>query len=100
VKSKFEIQGLEELLAKFPEDEREEARKEIEQAFENFDPENPTDKEVIHLRESTGTCPTCKGPLTCITKGFAVPTVDGDEVPCDLVECLACDETYTIPATN
>lgn len=98
---KITLEGIDAALEQFPEEERAEVRQEIEKMFENFDPEHPPGRAVPHLSQHTRECPTCKGLLTDIMgKSAALPNEDGAFTVVQLMECRACDASYSMPAAN
>jgi len=95
-KRKLEIKNLEEALLNLPEEERDEARKEILNMFENMDPENPPGEKVEHLPKTTSTCPSCGGGLVL----KSTVTLPEETKPVQILDCPKCDKAFTRDVSN
>jgi len=94
------IRNLEEMLLKFPEDQREDMRKQITEMFEGMDTSKPIGTPVESLPEGQKNCPHCNGPLVDVhgKESRGVPLPNGSVV--NIVDCKKCDVSFTVPAIN
>lgn len=98
-KKDYTIEGVEEVLARLPEDQREGARKAITDMLADFDPDAPPGQPVIQIPLGQSTCPLCSGPIHADAKGIHVPTGDTVDVV-DFFECPKCDRAFVAPAAS
>jgi hypothetical protein len=99
---KPKIENMDLVLAKMPESDRPDLKKQLEKLFENFDPNNPPGRRVVHLPKDTESCPTCGGPLMDLDKKYRKPhsiTMPDGRV-LDMFECEACDIPYSMDAKS
>ena len=91
---KLTIEGLDEVLESLPEEEREEARKEILAMF--ADPEaRASARRVMELPAGSKDCPACGGDLAMHeSMGHAVELPSG--VMMHLATCKVCDAPYAV----
>jgi hypothetical protein len=93
---KVKIDGMEEALAKLPEEDREATRKEIEEMFADFDPKNPPGRRVIPLTGDEVTCPEC-GSVLRLEGSHTTILPDGMPragTPIEFVHCAVCDQPF------
>ena len=95
-KKKPTIKFAKRALDAIPSEEQKEVRNAIEEAFEDFDPNNPPGQPVTALPAGSTTCPRCRAPLD-----FLGPSVEGHGgVAFEFAECEKCDRPFMVPARN
>lgn len=88
-RKKWQIHGLEKVLANVPEELRARVAAEIEEELSDFDPDDEPGERVLPVPYGMRTCPTCSGTL--VELGL-IPTPEGN-VTC-VLECESCDATF------
>jgi hypothetical protein len=77
-----------------PPEQRAGVAAELEELFADFDPENAPGEPVPRVDPGTRQCPSCGGVLVELA---IIPRPDG-QPDCELVlECEACDATFSEP---
>lgn len=101
-KKPLKIKGLDEVLAKVPEEDREELRAQILEKFQDCDISNPPGKPIENLETVTKVCPHCGSELQFCTTMFIPESVGGPMAgkPATVSECLKCDQPFMMPASN
>lgn len=90
MQNKWKIHGLEKALENVPEEQRASVAAQLEEQFEDFDPENEPGERVLAVPPGTRTCPSCSGTLVELG---SIPNPVG-QVFC-ILECQSCDATFT-----
>lgn len=91
---KWRLVGLDKALEGVPPEERASVAAEIQEMFRDFDPQNAPGEPVIRVDPGTRVCPSCGGPLV----EFALlPRPDGNPSHELILECDACDGTFSEP---
>lgn len=62
-----------EVLSRFPEEERPAMRAHLEEMFKDFDPDNPPGRPVRVLPKGVLVCLDCKGPLKALPGTMPMP---------------------------
>lgn len=94
MKTDYTVEGMEEALKNVPEEEREEIKKEIEELFKDFDPENPPGEAIYCSPEVLRECPNCGH------KEFEFIDRNVDlafEGKVDVIRCPSCDTLFSHP---
>ena len=97
-KKKLTLVIPEKALASFPEEERAAVRAQIEETFQNFDPENPPGVRLIPIPIHQRVCPTCKGVLQHAHTATMPEDMGGETV--EFLDCMSCDGVFERPAAN
>ena len=92
-KKKWKIVGMDQALAGLPPEDRPEVAAEIQELFQDFDPQNPPGDRVLPVEPGTRICPRCGGTLLalCIEPGRE------ESEYLRILECEDCDAPFSEP---
>jgi hypothetical protein len=93
-RKKWKLVGLDKALEGVPPEKRAGLAAEIQEMFQDFDPETTPGERVVRLEPGTRVCPACGGPLVELA---ILPRPDGQPDRELVLECEACDATFSEP---